>query len=41
MYANARTFNDWGQAACLAIIIIVSAMVYAWLITRIARFATR
>jgi putative spermidine/putrescine transport system permease protein len=40
MYANARTFNDWGQAACLAIIIIVSSMVYAWLISRVARFAT-
>ena len=40
MYVNARTFNDWGQAACLAIIIIISAMIYAWLITRIARLAT-
>lgn len=40
MYTNASVFNDWGQAACLAIIIIASSMVYAWLITRIARFAT-
>ncbi len=40
MYTNATTFNDWGQAACLAIIIMVSSMVYAWLITRVARFAT-
>ena len=40
MYTNARVFNDWGQAACLAVIIILSSMVYAWLITRVARFAT-
>jgi putative spermidine/putrescine transport system permease protein len=41
MYTNARVFNDWGQAACLAVIIIMSSMIYAWLITRVARFATR
>jgi len=41
MYTNAHTFNDWGQAACLAIIIIMSSMIYAWIITRVARFATR
>jgi putative spermidine/putrescine transport system permease protein len=41
MYANAHTFNDWGQAACIAIIIILSSMIYAWIITRVARFATR
>jgi putative spermidine/putrescine transport system permease protein len=41
MYVNANIFNDWGQSACTAIIIIVSSMVYAWLITRVARFATR
>lgn len=41
MYTNARVFNDWGQAACLAVIIIMSSMAYAWLITRVARFATR
>jgi hypothetical protein len=41
MYANANIFNDWGQAACIAIIIIISSMVYAWLITRVASFATR
>jgi putative spermidine/putrescine transport system permease protein len=40
MYTNASVFNDWGQAACLAVIIIVSSMVYAWMITRVARFAT-
>jgi len=41
MYANAYIFNDWGQAACIAIIIILSSMIYAWIITRVARFATR
>jgi putative spermidine/putrescine transport system permease protein len=41
MYANAYVFNDWGQAACIAIIIIISSMIYAWIITRVARFATR
>ena len=40
MYANARIFNDWGQAACLALIIILSSMIYAWIITRVARLVT-
>lgn len=40
MYINATTFNDWGQAACLAVILMISSLVYAWLITRVARFAT-
>ncbi len=41
MYVNARTFNDWGQAACLAIIIMFFAMLYAWLFTRLAKLVVR
>jgi putative spermidine/putrescine transport system permease protein len=41
MYVNARTFNEWGQAACLAIIIMVAAMIYAWIFSRAAKMIVR
>ena len=40
MYTNANLFNEWGQAACLAIIIMVASLIYAWIFSRIAKLIT-
>lgn len=40
MYTNANLFNNWGEAACIAIIIMLGAMIYAWLFSRIAKLVT-
>jgi len=40
MYTNAQLLNDWGGAACIAVIIMLGALVYAWLSSRIAKLIT-
>lgn len=40
MYTNAQLFNDWGQAACIAVIIMIGALFYAWLSSRVAKLIT-
>jgi len=40
MYTNAQILNDWGQAACIAVIIMLGALLYAWLSSRIAKLVT-
>jgi putative spermidine/putrescine transport system permease protein len=40
MYFLSKNFNEWGQAACVAILIIVGAMVFAWLFSRLAKLIT-
>lgn len=40
MYFFGKGFGEWGQAACIAIIIIVSSMLFAWLYSKIANLIT-
>lgn len=40
MYSNAKLLNNWGQAACLAVLIMIGAMVYAWVFSRAAETVT-
>ena len=30
MYTNAQFLSDWGQAACIAVLIMIGALIYAW-----------
>lgn len=40
MYFLSKNFGEWGQAACIAIIIMVSALAFAWLYSRLAKLIT-
>jgi len=40
MYFLGKTFSEWGQAACIAIIIMVASLAFAWLYSRLARLIT-
>jgi putative spermidine/putrescine transport system permease protein len=40
MYSTAQLLNDWGQAACIAVIIMIGALVFAWLFSRAAKLVT-
>lgn len=40
MFMNSQILNDWGQAACIAIVIMVGALLYAWLFSRTAKFVS-
>jgi len=37
MYSNAQLLNDWGQAACIAVMIMVGALVFAWVFSRASK----
>jgi putative spermidine/putrescine transport system permease protein len=37
MYMNAKLLNDWGQSACIAVMIMVGALVYAWFFSRMSK----
>lgn len=37
MYMNAKLLNDWGQSACIAVLIMVGALVYAWFFSRMSK----
>ncbi len=41
MYLLGRNFGEWGQAAVLAIIIMVSSLVFAWLFSVAAKLTVR
>lgn len=38
MYMNAKLLNDWGQSACIAVMIMIGALVYAWFFSRMSKF---
>ena len=40
MYFLSKNFGEWGQAACIAIVIMVSALAFAWLYSRLAKLIT-
>jgi putative spermidine/putrescine transport system permease protein len=40
MYVNARNFGYWGQAACMAIIIMAASLIFAWLFSQLAKIIT-
>jgi putative spermidine/putrescine transport system permease protein len=41
MYLLGRNFGEWGQAAVLAIIIMVSSLLFAWLFSILAKLTVR
>ncbi len=41
MFISARILNNWGQAACLAMIIMFFSMIYAWVFSRLAKLVVR
>jgi putative spermidine/putrescine transport system permease protein len=41
MYLLGRSFGEWGQAAVIAVIIMVSSLLFAWLFAVLARLAVR
>jgi putative spermidine/putrescine transport system permease protein len=41
MYLLAHTFSEWGQAACIAVIMMVTSLVFAVLLARLARLTAR
>jgi hypothetical protein len=41
MYLLGRSFGEWGQAAVIAIIIMVSSLLFAWLFALLARLSVR
>jgi putative spermidine/putrescine transport system permease protein len=41
MFVLSKTFQEWGQGASLAIIIIAGSLAFAWLYTRLARLVVR
>lgn len=41
MYLLGHNFSEWGQAACIAIITMVASLVFAVLLTRLARLTMR
>lgn len=41
MYLLGRNFGEWGQAAVIAVIIMVSSLAFAWLFTVLARVTVR
>lgn len=40
MYLFGKSFGEWGQAACLAIIIILSSIFFAWVYSKLANLLT-
>ncbi len=40
MYLFGKNFGEWGQAACIAIIIILASIFFAWLYSRLANLLT-
>lgn len=40
MYTFGKGFGEWGEAACLAIIIIVSSLLFAWVYSKVAKLVT-
>lgn len=41
MFFLSKTFQEWGQGASIAVIIIVGSLAFAWLYTRLARLIVR
>ena len=41
MYLLSHSFSEWGQAACVAIITMVTSLVFAFLLARLARLTAR
>lgn len=41
MYLLAHSFSEWGQAACIAIITMVTSLVFAFLLARVAKLTVR
>ena len=40
MFFFGKNFGEWGQAACIAIIIILSSMLFAWVYSKLASLVT-
>jgi putative spermidine/putrescine transport system permease protein len=41
MYLLGRNFGEWGQAAVIAIVIMASSLLFAWLFSILARLTVR
>jgi hypothetical protein len=41
MYLLGRNFGEWGQAAVVAIVIMVSSLLFAWLFSVMAKVTVR
>ncbi len=40
MYNNAQLLSDWGAAACIAVLIMVGSLIYAWVFSRVAKLVS-